>query len=155
MKHWNETIWLTFGGSHPASSVENRQWIQGDISQLAGQCIRPGEKWHWPSDQNYPDFLTPFLDFLILYVWWRWGWRICFSNKISMMLMLLSGGHTVRTTDLYYSNRGGNAVGTKWTDLKYNLEKRLRRHADLPILENIRVRKYSYENWMRENTRKF
>lgn len=63
-----------------------------------------------------------------------------------MLLMLLSGSHTLRTTDLYYSNRGGNAVGTKWTDLKYNLEKRLRRHADLPILENIRVRKYSYEN---------
>lgn len=52
------------------------------------------------------------------------------------MLTLLSGHHTLRPTDLYYGNRGGDEVGTKWTDLKYNMEIRLRRHSYLPILEN-------------------
>lgn len=40
------------------------------------------------------------------------GWRICISNKFPVMLTLLSGDCTLRTTDLYYSNREGNQVGT-------------------------------------------
>lgn len=61
------------------------------------------------------------------------GSEICISNTFPVR------PHSENQWLLLWS-RGGNEVGTKHTDLQYNLEIRLGRHAHVPILKNIRTR---------------